>query len=580
MSAQRSRRYCKKNNKVSDMIKKIWIAGCVFFSLNSLSVGQVSAPLIAIDYDPLVVEDPQITIRWDTAEVVDGFVLYYAPMLTLDPIESLDMGLTTSISAPLSALQNTEGYYVAVQSYGPHGASPLSTIRILSTSGLVTQMLDQISRYLQQYNQYQFNQWISLGDMLRFRDRAYTNDFKVNIVDDLNGDVARYYVLPIIGSDGGYIELTKEPNEMSDSSDDPWHEMIHAINDTSATPFQLDNNIDNHSHIEWAVDVIKSALGSNGLAGFEEYASANLGKPTDQLDPPSGIRTIAERARTRWTNFLANMDPANYTAREVTQAHVDELKVLIGFEVDPEKIKQGYLAAGYPREFFEAGPLLTLAADGDLSLVDGTYTASILVPVKQGSASRTFTLVNDGDAPLGLDKQVSSNPAMTISGLSPAALPPGGNRTFTIQVTPAGTAQGSEIRIGQADLPDHDLKMNVYGWFEYSGFYSVLINAQSSDPDCRDVSQILISVTRVPSSPFDYIAQFGPFAMAMQYTGQGRIEGSISGSYPEDGGTTSSNVSLSIDAQGSLSGNSVWSWTAGGGSYSCSGTSSLSGSIN
>ena len=49
---------------------------------------------------------------------------------------------------------------------------------------------------------------------------------------------------------------------------------------------------------------------------------------------------------------------------------------------------------------------------------------------------------------------------------------------------------------------------------------------------------------------------------------------SLSGSYPDDGGTTTSNISLTVDGN-LFSGTDNWSWTGGG--STCTGTDSLSG---
>ena len=51
---------------------------------------------------------------------------------------------------------------------------------------------------------------------------------------------------------------------------------------------------------------------------------------------------------------------------------------------------------------------------------------------------------------------------------------------------------------------------------------------------------------------------------------------SLSGSMPEDGGTTSSTMNISVLSGNSLSGSVSWSWSDGG--ESCSGASSISGS--
>jgi hypothetical protein len=51
---------------------------------------------------------------------------------------------------------------------------------------------------------------------------------------------------------------------------------------------------------------------------------------------------------------------------------------------------------------------------------------------------------------------------------------------------------------------------------------------------------------------------------------------SWSGSYPEDGGTTTTSISLTFASNSSLSGSSSWSWTDG--MESCTGTSTISGS--
>jgi len=562
----------------------LFLVGLLFLQETGLAA-PLTAPALTIEYDLEETENAEFHILWDTAEAVTGFRLWYAPLLTISPIENIDMGLLTEFSMDLSALKATDGYFVAVQAYDDDGDSPLSVVRVLSAEGLVPSMLDQISQFLQQYNNYKFNQWISLGDLTRFQNRAYSDGFDVEISEDLGGDLARYYTKNLLVF-GGYVVLSSPPQEMSSTTADPWHEMIHAIDDTSEAPFLLDDGIDSESHITWAEDVVKNSLGVNGLAGFEEYALANLDMPTDQLDPPEGNKTIAERARTRWNSFLNAMNPENYTyidddliGHEVTQAHVVELRNLIGFDVDPEKIKQGYLDAGFPPEFFDEDPELRLIFNGEV--YEEPYQGAIISPVGNSFFNRIYTVTNIGTGPITLNKFASSDTNFVVTGTEGLVLAPGAQTTVNVRFNRVQNIPMTTVTIGQMDRPEDDLTFDLWGLINYQGNYQVFSVDSSPDSalfECNGGINVLLPVLLDPNT-FQYQLDYLGNDIRFFYGQDGSIFSNQFIQVPDGDGVTSENLSVGINVFGNISGSSTWTWVSSDGSESCSGTSSYGGSL-
>ena len=67
----------------------------------------------------------QVTLSWPPVEDADGYILYYAPYPSADPIESADLGIQTDISG---TLWDGAAFYVAVCAYNGEGLGPFSNI--------------------------------------------------------------------------------------------------------------------------------------------------------------------------------------------------------------------------------------------------------------------------------------------------------------------------------------------------------------------------------------------------------------------------------------------------------------------
>ncbi len=90
-----------------------------------ISPGSKTTPSlhVRIDRDFITMEE-WVSLSWSEMADAEGFTLFYAPLIDMDDIRQIDMGMDTQIVFDGSGL----GFYVAVQAYNSMGRSELSNI--------------------------------------------------------------------------------------------------------------------------------------------------------------------------------------------------------------------------------------------------------------------------------------------------------------------------------------------------------------------------------------------------------------------------------------------------------------------
>jgi hypothetical protein len=96
----------------------------------------------------LAIKETTVMLSWNTVSDATGYRLFYAPYPNASPIESIDMGSKTSISANL---WEGAAFYLAVQAYNSSGNSAYSNIIhfLISSSDSV---YDYAQDYVKAYN--------------------------------------------------------------------------------------------------------------------------------------------------------------------------------------------------------------------------------------------------------------------------------------------------------------------------------------------------------------------------------------------------------------------------------------------
>ncbi len=214
--------------------------------------------------------------------------------------------------------------------------------------------LGKVSLFMNQWNARDFGKWISLGNIDTFRDRLYEEKMQIYVDPGYLSDsdaVAAYvevYIWKLIWT--VYEEdllINVEPEDFSNDGTNAsatlWHELIHAVShglQQAGGSGQFSFN-DDHLYIEWAESCIR---GFRWLGSFEDFVAQNdRSNPSDE---------IAANGRQRWKKFLGDYNSTLY-GRMPTEAEKAELSTMIGFDVDPEKIKAGYISMGYSEKYFD-----------------------------------------------------------------------------------------------------------------------------------------------------------------------------------------------------------------------------------
>ena len=216
-------------------------------------------------------------------------------------------------------------------------------------------LLGQVQEYLNRFDAYDFQRWISIGDMAAFNTRAADSGFQVYVDPSYlarSGSAAEYAELYQWKSFWTVYEqdmiLAEEPQNVSTNT--LWHEMIHAVSHGAALhgrPGVLTGHPSaaqtDHIHIGYAE---ACALARPTLAIFEQIAKRyGVGNPTPAQ---------ATEGRSQWKKFVARRNTSTYAELDpISPTQIAELETLIGFRCDVDTIMAGYIASGYSPSYFK-----------------------------------------------------------------------------------------------------------------------------------------------------------------------------------------------------------------------------------
>jgi len=273
------------------------------------------------------------------------------------------------LSFPSSTLVTAEieylfapGTYTFATTIQLQGESPVTATTTFTVPGdeqvrRKNTTLSKISLFMHQWDGYRFGDWISIGNLDTFRNRLFSDAVQIYVDPDhlSDADAAASYVLlykwkyvwTVYEQD---IVIKTEPEDFavigaSGGAALLWHEVIHAIShglQLAGSSDQFSFN-DDHLYIEWAETCIQ---GLAWLERFEDYVNAN--GTASPVDP-----TVAANARLRWEKFVRECNSSIYRIIP-TEAQKAELTRMIGFDIDPDAIKNNYLSQyNYPPEYFD-----------------------------------------------------------------------------------------------------------------------------------------------------------------------------------------------------------------------------------
>ena len=283
---------------------------------------------------------------------------------------------------------------VTTRRSGHHTGRCLTALLVLATAGATawgqadeqtrrkTATLHRIAKFVHQYDKHLFSKWICLGKMAKFRERinhAAVGVFVDTAYNDKQGASACYVVfygtrragvtLRTIYSEDLVLRFAPERYEPVASHNETsamvlWHEMTHAISHghqlKAITPSRPLSNPDDEFYVEWMEDCVINGIPP--LTRFEKILKDNGKKPS-----PEAIA----KSRRMWKHFLKMVETPRPQQKSVpTPKQRKELEQITGFRIDPNDIAGGYLALGYPPEYFgefvtdaEAYALFPSAAD-------------------------------------------------------------------------------------------------------------------------------------------------------------------------------------------------------------------------
>ncbi|HPA17752.1 MAG TPA: hypothetical protein PLU30_08385 [Verrucomicrobiae bacterium] len=215
----------------------------------------------------------------------------------------------------------------------------------------------KVAEMIHIYDGQLFGKWICLGSPERFRTALMRPDLRIVVTG--SGSDAQY--IP----NSRVLEIPAEPATYlrSISSSHPnsgllWHETIHVMSHdhqtgraTPPAPFRSfpptiadpKEGIDaarDHYYIEWAENAMEGLI---WLVRLENKLRAG----GTAVPPPDA----ANETRGCWQNFLKSYNSSKSHAVPNDKER-KELEVMTGFHVDANEILSGYLALGYPLEYF------------------------------------------------------------------------------------------------------------------------------------------------------------------------------------------------------------------------------------
>jgi Mg-chelatase subunit ChlD len=199
-----------------------------------------------------------------------------------------------------------------------------------------------------------FGSWIKLGDINRARERFNEGDVQVYIdpgfLDSIEANAA-YVDYTALGL--GYFNdlvLADAPDKVPAQT--VWHEVMHAIFDAHDSELLVSND---EMYTWYMENVLNHAL--PWLEGYEKELARG-----EACDP----KLLEEK----WNKFVEKMKEAKNTGYGsiATDAQLQQLYQLTGFQVDVDTVRAGYVEAGLDK-CPAAVPTLSIATSAALDLI-------------------------------------------------------------------------------------------------------------------------------------------------------------------------------------------------------------------
>jgi len=246
----------------------------------------------------------------------------------------------------------------------------------------VVELADRINRWhLGAFSGYRFNRWISLGDIVRFNERIADGDVQVFI------DPA---FLDSIGANAAYVDcegiacatyfndlvLAAPPGEVPPQT--LWHESMHAIFDEHDSELLVSTDEIYTWYMEGVINIPLQQV----LTKYED--ELNKGETCDQ-----------ERLDQLWSMFERRMEEAKNTSYGpiTSDAQIQQLRELTGFNVDVDYIRAQYVAAGLDKCPAATTPEATAAALDLIFCIDVTGSMDDDIASVKAAASNIVNTV-------------------------------------------------------------------------------------------------------------------------------------------------------------------------------------------
>jgi len=198
----------------------------------------------------------------------------------------------------------------------------------------ITVMTEVVGRWhTTAFRDYEFNKWISLGNIFLFNERIADGDVQVYI-DPLQLEKrdanALYEDCVGFGCSTYFNDIVIADTPDKVPAQTLWHEMMHAIFDEHDAELLVDNDEIYTWYMEGVIN--------NALPVLIRY-EAQLGK---------GEECDQEQLDQFWSKFKERMEEAKNTGEGfiTSDAQIQQLRQLTGFYVDAATIRQGYIDAG------------------------------------------------------------------------------------------------------------------------------------------------------------------------------------------------------------------------------------------
>jgi hypothetical protein len=228
-------------------------------------------------------------------------------------------------------------------------------------------VVDRIRVVVASYANREFGAWICLGHPQRFQEAIGRPSLRIVVDPAAKEPSYTAGTDKLVPSGGDMLTLMQDPSQFDVSLGQHftsgltlWHEAVHAVAHAherglltprvllSYKPAALlggDVTVGearDHRYLDWA----EAALAA--LPRVEEFAA--LLARSDRAAPPDAEAKV--RAHFLWTRFLKEWHAPNGPYGIPTADEREEFRQLIGFRVDPDEIREGYLGKGVHPAWF------------------------------------------------------------------------------------------------------------------------------------------------------------------------------------------------------------------------------------